>query len=172
MGRGESSVRRLRRVSRVWRATTYAGSVLTILLIAALIVTSLSQYSYKAQVLLFGNYRDQLNHIDSEYRKLRLEFMKTNDRLRMLRELYPISSSDLHRVEKIRAKASLELSSLNERCKDAEFAVNVMHDPALSDVKIRECLVQLKKARAAVNAFIRAVDELENKYAGGQPGSG
>ncbi len=165
--RGRISARTLRHVGRVWRVAMYAGSVLTILLIALLTVTSISQYSYEAQVLLFGNYADQLKHINAEYERLRVEFMKTNERLRTLREMYPIPGPELHRVEKIRAKASLELASLNEKRKDAEFAVYVMHDPATSDVKIGECLAELRRARMAVRAFARAVNELENKYARG-----
>ena len=161
------SARTLQRVGQVWRAAMYAGSILTILLIVLLAVTSISQYSYEAQVLLFGNYSDQLRHINAEYEQLKTEFAKTNERLRMLKEMYQIPGPDLHHVERIRAKASLELASLNEKRKDAEFAVYVMHAPATSDAKIRECLAELRKARMAVSAFNRAVNELENKYAHG-----
>ncbi|WP_456483389.1 hypothetical protein, partial [Methanopyrus kandleri] len=116
---------RLRRVSRVWGAALYVGSVLLIVLIAVLGLGALGQYSYQAQVLLFGNYRGQLAEIDEKYQVLKTEFDQANHKLQALRDLYPISSADLHQVEKIRAKASLELQSLKLKKKDAEFAVYV-----------------------------------------------
>ncbi|WP_456481993.1 hypothetical protein [Methanopyrus sp.] len=158
---------RLRRVSRIWGAALYVGSVLLIVLIAVLGLGALGQYSYYAQTLLFGNYRGQLAEVNEKYQVLKTEFDQTNHKLEALRELYPISSADLHRVEKIRAKASLELQSLKWKEEDAEFAVYVLKDPATSDLKLKECTAELRRAEVAVKAFERAVKELENKYAGG-----
>ncbi|WP_457620009.1 hypothetical protein [Methanopyrus sp.] len=157
---------RLRRVSRVWGAALYVGSILLIVLISVLGLGALGQYSYQAQVLLFGNYRGQLMEINEKYQVLKTEFDQANQRLQALRDLYPISSADLHRVEKIRARASLELQSLKWKKEDAEFAVYVLKDPATSDLKLKECMAELRRAEVAVKAFVRAVRGLENKYAG------
>lgn len=67
---------RLRRVSRVWGAALYVGSVLLIVLIAVLGLGALGQYSYQAQVLLFGNYRGQLAEIDEKYQVLKTSSIK------------------------------------------------------------------------------------------------
>ncbi|WP_457614194.1 hypothetical protein [Methanopyrus sp.] len=162
----ENIALRLRRVSRIWGAALYVGSVLLIVLISVLGLGALGQYSYQAQVLLFGNYREQLAKINEKYQVLKTEFDQANQKLQALRDLYPISR-DLHRVEKIRARASLELQSLKLKKEDAEFAVYVLKDPATSDLKLKECMKELRRAEAAVKAFVRAVNELENKYAGG-----